>query len=211
MASNARIAIAERWSVLRRGLADVLQARWTVLADVEELSDLGRALRDQTVDLVVVGGEPGLDLPTVITLFSGPAFGVVPVMVLCDDVDADSLRDVLRAGARAVVSKKVDDRGLVDAVERVLAGERVVDQAFLPLLFGNTELGEPAGHDGLLTPREREVLAELARGASNRDIASALLMGESTVKTHLGRIYSKLEVSGRHHAVGRALELGLLT
>lgn len=210
MATGARIAIAERWSVLRRGLADVLQTRWSVLADVADLSDLGRTLRGHRVDLVVLGGEPGLDLPTVVNLFSGPAFAV-PVVVLCDDVDADSLRDVLRAGARAVVSKKVDDRGLVDAVERVLSGERVVDQAFLPLLFGTTELSEAPAQNGLLTPRELEVLAELARGSTNRDIASALLMGESTVKTHLGRIYSKLEVSGRHHAVGRALELGLLT
>jgi DNA-binding NarL/FixJ family response regulator len=210
MGSGARIAIAERWSVLRRGLTDVLQTRWSVVADVEDLGDLGRALPAQAVDLVVLGGEPGLDLASVVSRLTGPAFAV-PVVALCDDVDAESLRAVLRAGARAVVSKKVDDRGLLDAVERVLAGERVVDQAFLPLLFGATELGEAPVQDGLLTPREREVLAELARGASNRDIASALLMGESTVKTHLGRIYSKLEVSGRHHAVGRALELGLLT
>jgi DNA-binding NarL/FixJ family response regulator len=208
---RARIAIAERWAVLRRGLNDVIAGAHQVVADVDDVVVLGRVLREQPVDLALIGDDASIDLSAVVELFSGAAIGV-SVVVLCDDIDGDRLRELLRSGARAVISKKVDDGALLDDLDRALRGERVIDQRFLPLLFGTSEIVPSiAGERGLLTAREREVLAELARGSSNREIAATLLMGESTVKTHLGRIYSKLEVSGRHRAVGRAVELGLLT
>ena len=62
-----------------------------------------------------------------------------------------------------------------------------------------------------LTERERWVLTELVRGRSNREIASALYIGQETVKTHLHHIYVKLDVHGRREAVGRAFELGLVS
>jgi DNA-binding NarL/FixJ family response regulator len=211
MVRSARVAVAERWSVLRRGLAGVLSSVHQVVAEVEDVADLGRVVRQESVDVVLIGDEAGLDLPTVVSVFTSTAVDV-PVLVLCDEIDADRLRALLRLGARGVISKKVDDRALLDGLARALQGERVIDQRFLPLLFGGGDLDAMGGaNDGLLTAREREVLAELARGLTTKEIAAALLLGESTVKTHLGRIYSKLEVSGRHHAVGRAFELGLLT
>ena len=210
MGGRARVAVAERWSVLRRGLVDVLAAGHEVVADVDDPTLLAPAIARQAVDLAVVGDDPGLDLPTLVAVLGSPAVGV-PVVVLCDEIDADQLRTVLRTGAAAVLSKKVDDAGLLDAVHRALRRERVVDQRFLPLLFGDELEAQPRRETGPLTARELEVLAQLARGATNREIADALVVGESTVKTHLGRIYAKLEVPSRHRAVGRALELGLLS
>lgn len=206
---SARIVIAERWSVLRRGLSGLLGGIHQVVEQVDDPRLAAKVAEARPIDLAIVGDEDGLDLDALVG-----ALGAVPVpgIVLTDDIAVDRLRGVLQAGARAVLSKKVEDAELLDAIDRVLGGDRVIDQRFLPLLFGGTELDadEEATGDHLLTPRERDVLALLARGCTNRQIASALLLGESTVKTYLGRIYGKLEVDDRHHAVGRAVELGLL-
>jgi DNA-binding NarL/FixJ family response regulator len=210
MAARTRIAVAERWSVLRRGLVDVLAARHDIVADIEDPALLAPAVARQGVDLAVVGDDRSSDLPTLVAVLGSPAVGV-PVVVLCDEIDSGELRTVLRTGAAGVLSKKIDDAGLLDAVQRAMRGERVIDQRFLPLLFRDDLDARAPESGGLLTARELEVLAQLARGASNREIAAALVVGESTVKTHLGRMYAKLEVSSRHQAVGRAFELGLLS
>lgn len=208
--SAGRIAIAEPWAVLRRGLIGLLQGPYVVVGDLDDVAALVGLLGDRPVDLAVIGDTPGLDLVAAV----GRILDVAPdvaVVVLCDDIGAADLTGVLRAGAVAVFAKAVPDQVLVEGIERALAGERVIDQRFLPLLFNADSERLLAGDDvTLLTRREREVLAHLARGETNREIADALVLGESTVKTHLRRIYAKLDVDDRHHAVGRALELGLL-
>ncbi|MEX2244513.1 MAG: response regulator transcription factor [Fimbriimonadaceae bacterium] len=65
--------------------------------------------------------------------------------------------------------------------------------------------------DGLLSPREAEVLQLIVAGRTNREIAEALVVSENTVKTHVNSLYSKLEVNRRTQAVAKARELGLLT
>jgi ATP/maltotriose-dependent transcriptional regulator MalT len=81
-------------------------------------------------------------------------------------------------------------------------------------LVGRLEAAEPdtgePGHD-LLTYREREVLALLAGGATNREIATSLSVTVATVKSHLVHLYAKLEVRNRQEALSRAVGLGLLT
>ena len=74
---------------------------------------------------------------------------------------------------------------------------------------GRLRVAPPA--DDLLSAREREVLACLAQGRSNREIAVALSVTLATVKSHLVRIYAKLEATNRNEALGRAVALGLLT
>lgn len=211
MAHAARIMVVERWAILRRGLVGLLHASHTVVGQLDDARDLAQAVdAAPELDLVVVGDALDVELPAVVADVRRRRPGT-QVMVLCDHVDRAGLQALLRAGAGAVLSKKVDDDRLLDDIERLLCGDRVIDQQFLPLLFGTDELGEVPSDRSLLTTREREVLTHLARGASNRQIAEALLVGESTVKSHLARIYEKLDVDGRYRAVGRAVELGLLS
>ncbi len=207
----ARIVVAERWSVLRRGLIGVLQSAHTVVDELDDAGDVGKVVANRPVDVAILGDEVGLDLAHLVKDLAGRP-DAPPLVVLSDDMDVARLRGVLRAGAKAVFSKRVDDDTLLDGVARVLVGDRVIDQRFLPLLFGGENLSaDPADDEpSLLTPRERDVLQLLARGCSNREIADLLVLGESTIKTHLRRIYTKLEADGRHQAVGRAMELGLL-
>jgi DNA-binding NarL/FixJ family response regulator len=211
-AAATRIVIAERWSILRRGLTGVLHGPHVVVGQLGDPAELAAELGQRPVDLVVVGDARGLDVAAVA---AGVRAGhpATRIAVLCDHLDGDRLRRVLQAGADAVISKQIDDAGLLDSVDRVLRGDRVIDQRYLPLLLGTRDRAEqPAtGEPELLTEREHDVLVELARGASNREIAAALVVGEATVKSHLSRIYAKLDVDGRHRAVGRAVELGILT
>lgn len=205
------IVIAERWSVVRHGLAGLLSGRHEVLASVDSPSGLHPTITDLRAELAIVGDGPDVHLQAAIASLArlDPDLRVA---VLCDDIGATMLRDLLRSGVQAVFAKSVSDADLLDGVDRVLRGERVIDQRFLPLLYGGDlePTDDDAGVTSILSARELEVLSHLARGSTNQQIADALVIGLSTIKTHLVRIYAKLEVDDRHQAVGRALELGLL-
>lgn len=211
--ARAGVVISERWSVLRHGLAGLLVDRHDVIASVDTPGELLPTLADHEVELAMVGDGPDVQLRTTVASLHRIDPGL-RVAVLCDDIGAELLRDLLRDGVRAVFSKSVSDDDLLDGLDRIGRGERVIDQRFLPLLYGGEfERGDGNADDpepSPLSPRELEVLSHLARGETNQAIADSLVVGLSTVKTHLARIYAKLEVDDRHQAVGRALELGLL-
>jgi DNA-binding NarL/FixJ family response regulator len=133
----------------------------------------------------------------------------VRVVVVVDQVSRDELVGLLTAGAHAVLSRSADAAEIASALRQVSKGERSLGPALLSLLVGAVEM-EGIDGDGLLTPKEREVLTRLARGRSNREIAEELFVTAATVKTHLGHIYVKLGVTGRQEAIARAVELGLL-
>lgn len=211
---TARIVVAEGWSILRLGLSGLLHGAHTVVAQLEDPRNLPDLLGSRPVDLVLVGDAPDLDLQAMVRNLHRAHPGVA-IAVLCDHLTADALRGVLQAGATGVFTKRLEEDDLLHSLDRILRGDRVIDQHFLPLLFGGLDRPEVGltsmGDDLALTPRERQVLSQLARGCTNRQIADALVVGESTVKSHLASIYAKLEVNSRHHAVGRALELGVLS
>jgi len=100
-----------------------------------------------------------------------------------------------------VIVGRTDDQVLAEVIATLLSGVEA----------GRTDLFAPfADRAGLLTARETDTLSLLSTGASNREIARRLFVGESTVKSHLVSIYAKLGVANRHQAVARSLELGLL-
>lgn len=206
----ARIVVAERWAILRRGVAGLLHATHAVVEEVDHPCRLSDALVGRAVDVAIVGDAVGVDVASVVA-DANDQHPDTHVVVLCDELHSTSLRALLQAGARGVLARTVPDHDLLDGVDRVLRGERVIDQRFLPLLFDDPDRSDDGRRDtGPLTSREHDVLVELAKGSSNRQIADALVVGESTVKSHLSAIYAKLGVRDRHRAIGRAVERGLL-
>lgn len=133
----------------------------------------------------------------------------VPTVLLVDDPHTELARAALAAGAGAVLARQSDARELVAAIDAVAAGLVVLDaaarDAFAPRLtaVGVTSV-EP------LTEREREVLAMLARGLSNRRIGERLSIADNTVKAHVAQIFAKLGATTRTEAVTIALRLGLV-
>jgi DNA-binding NarL/FixJ family response regulator len=104
---------------------------------------------------------------------------------------------------------------LTDAIRNVVAGETLIAPAITRRLieeFCRRPSGDHARHAELvdLTPRELEVLTLIGRGMSNREIASALVVADTTVKTHVARILNKLDLRDRSQAVVVAYETGLV-
>ena len=121
----------------------------------------------------------------------------------------------IRAGASGFLLKDARPEELLGAVRTVLSGDAVVAPSATRRLLDHVAGALPAG-DGedprleLLTPREREVLLEVARGRSNAEIAADLFMAEATVKTHVGRLLAKLDQRDRVQLVVLAYDAGLV-
>jgi DNA-binding NarL/FixJ family response regulator len=117
------------------------------------------------------------------------------------DASAEFLRDAERAGAAGVVLKTQSADELVSALERIVAGERV------GLVEATPGRRQPPGDE--LSSREREVLALMALGLSNREIAAELYLSVDTVKTYVRRVFAKLGVNRRAQAAARAVDYDL--
>jgi DNA-binding NarL/FixJ family response regulator len=202
-----RLIVADDHPVVREGLRAMLDAEpdLSVVAEAasgEEAVALAARLRPDLVlmDLRMPGTD-GVAATGRIT-----AAGHARVLVVTTyDTDADILRAV-EAGATGYLLKDTPRQELAAAVRAAARGETVLAPPVARALVSRVRL--PAAEAP--TPRELEVLAQVARGLSNAEIGRALHISEATVKTHLVRVFDKLAVSDRTAAVTTALAQGLL-
>ncbi|MDP3744329.1 MAG: response regulator transcription factor [Methylotenera sp.] len=137
------------------------------------------------------------------------------VIMLTVSEDADDLLEALRAGARGYLLKNIEMDFLLDSIRRAAAGESVMSTQMAGKLADTIRTPQSgsakAGSNlGKLTPREREIIAMLASGASNKEIARTLDLAESTVKIHVQGILRKLNLASRVQAAVYAVEHGLV-
>lgn len=133
------------------------------------------------------------------------------VLVITSFTDPSAVLPAMRAGAKGYVYKDVDPPALAAAVRAVHAGHVLLHPDVAALLAAGD--ASPSGRGDAtarLTPREREVLAEIGRGRSNREIARTLTVSEKTVKTHVSAVLAKLGVPDRTQAALYAVRSGLL-
>jgi DNA-binding NarL/FixJ family response regulator len=138
-----------------------------------------------------------------------------PKVIVLTTFDLDEyVFAAIRAGASGFLLKDARPEDLLGAVRAVLSGDAVVAPSATRRLLEHVAHTLPAGGEderlALLTPREREVLVEVARGRSNGEIAADLFMAEATVKTHVGRLLAKLEQRDRVQLAVVAYETGLV-
>ncbi len=138
----------------------------------------------------------------------------VAVIMLTVSEEAEDLTAALAAGARGYLIKNIDADYLVRAIRRAAAGEPVLAEAMTTKLVAHLQGGAskpaaPASELDKLTPREKEILACLARGDSNKIIARTLDVAESTVKIHVQNILKKLNLSSRVQAAVFAVGHGM--
>ena len=211
--SGARTSaiVADELSLVRAGIAGVLEARGVdVVAQTRSGRELVSLASLERPDLVVVGAPADLDVVDVVRrlvrLLPHPE-----IVVLLPPAHEHTVRYLLALGAAGIALRTVDTEELGVVVDAARKGGRHVVPALHRALSGAVAL--PALDErtvDVLTSREREVLVLLAEGRTNRQIASALTVSLATVKSHLVRIYAKLEAGNRNEALGRAVALGLL-
>ena len=168
----------------------------------ELLERVGQWMPDVILqDLLLPGGIDGIETTRrVLARWPG-----VKVIALTASVDEARMMGVLRAGALGYVRKDAEPEILLAAVRRVAAGKPYLDPGV------GRQLVHAAPSPDDLTSREIDVLRQLARGRSNKEIASSLAIGEETVKTHVGHVLAKLQVESRAQAIVQALKRGLVT
>ena len=136
------------------------------------------------------------------------------VVILTVSEDAEDLLETLRAGAHGYLLKNIDANYLIGAIRSAADGEAVMSPQMTAKLMQSVRTAPvaavaPIVEKERLSPREREILGFLARGASNKEIARSLDLAESTVKIHVQNILKKLNLVSRVQAAVYAVEHGL--
>jgi DNA-binding NarL/FixJ family response regulator len=205
--TRVRVAVVDDHRVVARSLQSYLES----FADLQVVgvATSGELLLAQVdtwrpdvviVDLLMPGGIDGIETVRRLRRLARS----VRIVVLTASTDEAHMVGVLRVGADGYVRKGSAPDVLLDAVRAVAAGHSYVDpSASRSVTAGSSD----ADH---LTPRELDVLQELVRGASNKEIANALGIAEETVKSHVGSLLGKLQAGNRAQAIVTALKRGLV-
>lgn len=206
-----RAIVGDELELARLGVTAVLRAQGLdVVAETHSGRELASVAALEQPDLVVVGLPADLTLVDtvrrVMRVRPRP-----PVVALVPAGQEEVVGILIALGTRGIALRSGSADELAVVFASVLKGEPYVVPALHPALAGAVK---PRPLDQrvteLLSTREREVLACLAQGRSNREIAEALSVTLATVKSHLVRIYAKLGATNRSECLGRAVSLGLL-
>ncbi|MDF3147550.1 MULTISPECIES: response regulator transcription factor [unclassified Streptomyces] len=204
-----RILVCDDHAVVRAGLLALLDSA----PDIEVVGEAGTgeealALAAKIApDVVLMDLQLGEGIDGVETtrrLTSAPGSRAHVLVLTTYDTDADITR-AIEAGATGYLLKAERPDELFAAIHAAAQGRTALSAPVASRVMANLRRPRPT-----LTDRERDILAQLARGIGNRDIARALYISEATVKTHLRRIYDKLGVDTRAGAVAVAKERRLL-
>jgi DNA-binding NarL/FixJ family response regulator len=209
--ARIRVLIADDHPVVRQGLRTFLDVQddMEVVAEAADgMTAIERAAALAPDVILLDLKMPGLDGVGVLGELRNRGI-TARALILTSAAGADQVAPAMAAGAAGYLYKDVDPEALVRAIRTAADGNFVLaPEAAGPLT------GPPAGQAGAhgaraLTGRERQVLALLARGRSNRDIASELGVSEKTVKTHVSSVLAKLGVQDRTQAALYAVRHGL--
>jgi DNA-binding NarL/FixJ family response regulator len=213
-----RVFLVDDQTLVRTGIAMVVQAQDDMRV-VGEAGDGAQALQRLAVtraDVVLMDVRmPRLDgVEATRRLLARPGWAPRVIVLTTFDLDEYAFA-ALRAGASGFLVKDAPAEDLLAAIRTVHRGDAVIAPSTTRRLLDHVAADLPVPLDGPdrlggLTGREREVLLEVARGASNAEIAARLFLSEGTVKTHVGRILAKLGLRDRVQAVVWAYEHRLI-
>jgi len=213
MAEPIRVVLVDDHTLFRRGLAELLEHSGAVrvVGITGNPEEARRLLREQKPDVLIMDlNMPARDGISLLTEFRAEGIDAPTLFLTVSNAESD-LAAALRAGARGYLLKDMEPDDVVDAVCRAARGETVVAPAMTAQLVNlvDSKRNTPESLLNQLTVREREILAHLAQGESNKAIARALNISQETVKLHVRHVLAKLNLSSRVEAavfaVGRKL------
>jgi DNA-binding NarL/FixJ family response regulator len=211
------VALVDDQRLVRTGLQRILseQDGFRVVAECSDGAEALEVLDGADVDVVLMDirmrGMDGIEATRRLREAGGP-----PVLVLTTFDEDEVLWGAVEAGAAGFVLKEASAEQLIEATRAVAGGGSWLDPAVLPrVLEVCRALAVPKVQAGArvsrLTERELEVLRQIATGASNTEIARRLMVSEATVKSHVGHIFTKLDVRDRAGAIVFAYQHGIVT
>ena len=213
-ASPIRVFLVDDHRVVRRGVSAYLE-------QVEDIDVIGEAADGRQALNRIAILEPGDGLPDVVLMdivmpnLDGigatreikSRWPATEVVAMTSFVEEPMVRDALEAGAAGYLLKDADADEVAQAIRAAIAGQMHLDPTVARMLADSVRGPHRPGED--LTPREREVLALVADGASNQQIAETLVVTERTARTHVSAILAKLGLASRTQAALWAVREGL--
>ena len=216
---TVRVVVADDQELVRSGFAMIVDAQpdLVVVGEAADGAEAVTVARRERADVVLMDVRmPRVDGIEATRRLAGPDVADPVKVVILTTFDLDEyVYAALRAGASGFLLKDVRREDLVHAVRVVAAGEALLAPSVTRRLIADfaarpaAGAGRPADLDRL-TPREHEVLELIGLGRNNAEIGAALVVGEATVKTHVGRVLMKLGLRDRVQAVIYAYEAGLV-
>jgi DNA-binding NarL/FixJ family response regulator len=213
---SVRVVIADDQALVRAGFAKLLESEpaVTVVGEAADGREALEAVRRVRPDVVLMDIRmPGLDGLEATRRLTGSGAAARVLILTTFDLD-EYVYDALRAGASGFLLKDAPPEELIAAIQVVARGDALIAPSVTRRLIAEfARRPSPASAERLaeLTARELDVLRRLARGLTNAEIAAELILGESTVKTHVGNVLFKLDLRDRVQAVVLAYECGLVT
>ncbi len=212
--STTRIFLVDDHRLFLAGVRAELEGRVEVVGEATDVGGAVAAIRAVVPDVVLLDVHMPVGGGRAVLLAVHETHPAVRFLALSVSDAAEDVIAVIRAGARGYVTKTIAPDDLVDAIERVRAGDAV----FSPRLAGFV-LDAFAGGGGAvsvdpeldqLTPREREVLRLIARGYAYKEVARRLTLSVKTIETHVSSVLRKLQLSTRHQLARWATDRGVL-
>lgn len=211
--TDIRVLLVDDQERARSGLRKILRPRdgFVIAGECADGADVPAALAATEVDVVVMDlrmkNVDGIEATRRLRQSSGNP----PVLALTTFDDDELLAGALRAGAVGYVLKDSSAEDLIRAVRAVAAGEAWLDSSVTARVLTTYRRAVSSRPVEPLTPRERDVLRAVGRGLSNGEIATTLAISEVTVKSHIGRIFTKLGLRDRAAAIVYAFDHGIVS
>ncbi|KIZ17952.1 response regulator [Streptomyces natalensis] len=208
---SIRVLLVDDHQVVRRGLRTFLEVQddIEVVGEASDGSEGVAAAEQLRPDVVLMDvkmpGTDGIEALRTLRGLDNPA----RVLIVTSFTEQRTVVPALRAGAAGYVYKDIDPEALAAAIRSVDAGHVLLQAEVAGALLSQEEGNNGQGRGTSLTEREREVLALIADGRSNREIARALVLSEKTVKTHVSNILMKLDLADRTQAALWAVRHGM--
>ncbi len=216
MESPIRVLLVDDHTLFRSGIKALLQRQkdFEVVGEASDGLEGIKRVKSLKPDVVLLDLHmPGISGREAVRLIVDEAPETKVVMLTVSE-DAEDLLDTLKAGAHGYLLKNIDTNFFISAIRSAADGEAVMSPQMTAKLMQSVRAvpaaaAPPVFDKERLSPREREILGFLARGASNKEIARSLDLAESTVKIHMQNILKKLNLVSRVQAAVYAVENGL--